>query len=497
MFHVKHRNPLLLILTAGLLWSSCTVGRNPVTGRKRAYGYTWEQERQLGADADKQIMTQFGLYDDPELQAYVEKVAQRVLAESHLRRADAEQRFKDTPFTFRVLDSEVVNAFALPGGFVYVTRGLLTHLENEAQLGVVIAHEIGHVAARHGSKQAAEQQLGQFGLLGGAVLGGAVLGGNAAQNILQLGSQASQLLFLSYSRDDERESDKLGVEYASMAGYDAGQAAAFFDVLDRISAQAGARIPSWQSTHPDPGEREQTIRKLDQLWETRVTGATEVDQDQYLRHIDGVVMGANPRQGFVENNTFYHPELKFQFPVPSGFQVQNEPSQVVLFPQAQDGYQVFSLAQNASASDAASQFASQEGIRVVEQNSTSVNGMTARSVLATAQQQDGSSIAALAYFIEYGGQVYTFLGVTPEANYNKYRDEFRRAATGFRPLTDRSILNVQPTRVNVVPASRTAAFQTFVSSNLPRNTSAQDLAIMNGVELGTTIQKGTLLKLPQ
>ncbi|MDX1740539.1 MAG: M48 family metalloprotease, partial [Rhodothermales bacterium] len=221
--------------------------RNPITGNKRAYGYTWEQEKQIGAEADPQIIAQYGMYSDEELSAYVDRIGQKIVEQSHLRRPDTPPEFAGLEFHFRVLDSPVVNAFALPGGYIYLTRGLLAHLKNEAQLAVVLGHEIGHVAGRHASKRALQTQLGQLGLIGGAIVGQELLG-LPGQDILSAGSSIAQLLFLRYGRDDERESDELGVEYAALAGYKAEEAAGFFVTLRRLGEQSGHSIPSFMST---------------------------------------------------------------------------------------------------------------------------------------------------------------------------------------------------------------------------------------------------------
>ncbi|HET6568441.1 MAG TPA: M48 family metalloprotease [Rhodothermales bacterium] len=494
VFHVERLRAIALLLLITTFASACVVSRSPVTGNKRAYGYTWEQEVQLGKQADQQVMQQFALVDDANLNQYVQGVAQNVLANSRLRQPDTPAKFKNTPFTFRILDSPVVNAFALPGGYVYVTRGLLTHLENEAQLAVVLGHEIGHVAARHASQQALQQQLGQLGVVGGAILGGVVLGPQAAQNILNLGSQAAQLLFLSYSRDAEREADQLGVEDAELTGYEASSAADFFETLKRLDAKQGA-LPTFLSTHPDPGEREQTVRQLDAEWDMKVQANT-LDRAQFLQHLDGVVLGENPREGFVENGTFYHPELRFQFPVPQGFSVINEASLVALVAPNQQAVEIFQIAQGSSAQAAASQFANQQGIQVIENGPTRSSGQPAYYVVAQAQTQDGQTVELIADFIEYGNRVYSFLGYTTPQLFPQYQNAFLQAARGFAPLTDPRILNIQPARVNIVAASRTAPFSTFVPQNLPPGMSAQDLAVLNQVDLGETIQEGTLLKLP-
>ena len=508
MFHVKHYpgglwgpNRLLfgflvLLLVAAVGITGCVVSENPVTGRKRALGYTWQQEVQLGREADPQIIAQYGVYDNQELTNYVTRIGQQVLQESHLRREDTAAEFRNTEFTFRVMDSPVVNAFALPGGYVYVTRGLLAHLENEAQLAMVLGHEVAHVAARHASQRAFEAQASQLGIIAGAVLGQQVLGGSAAENILNMGGQATQLLLLSHSRDDEREADELGVEYAALSHYAAGEGAGFFSALERISAQQAQGLPSFLATHPDPGEREQTIQQLAARWQDRVQ-MEEVDRDTYLNMIDGLVVGENPRQGYVQNSQFYHPDLRFQFPVPQGFQVQNQPTQVAMVAPNQDAVMVFSTAESNSAQQAASELAGQEGIQVIEQGAARSNGNPAYYLLAEAQTQQGGNVRLLYYAIEYQGDVWYFLGYSTPQAFNSYQDVFLRSMRGFNSLSDQRFLNVQPTRLQTTTASRTAPFRSFIPANLPADMTAEELAIMNQVQLDDTIQQGTRIKLPQ
>ena len=484
------------ILALALFVASCSVGRSPVTGKKRAYAWSWEQEVQIGKEADASIIAQYGLYDDPELAAYVDRVAQQVLEESHMRRPDAREEFRNTEFTFRVLDSPIVNAFALPGGYIYVTRGLLAHMENEAQLAMVLGHEVGHVAARHSSQQALKTQFGQIGLIGGAILGEVMWG--AGQQIMQVGGTAAQLLFLRYGRDNERESDKLGVEYAAMTGYKAEEGAAFFGTLKRLSEKAGANIPSFLSTHPDPGEREQRIIQMAGGWAEQGTAMTVVNRDALYEAIDGIVLGNNPRQGFVENNVFYHPDMKFQFPVPSGWKTQNGASQVALFDAEGEQVQaviIFDLVADAeSPADAASKLAGQEGITVRQNRGTRVNGYTAHMVQAQAQAEQ-TTYDLLAYFIAYEGNIFRFLGYTTTAKYRSYERLFSNTMQGFRTLTDNRVLTIQPDRLNIVNASNSGPFQTFVSGSLPRQFEAEDFAILNQTTLSANIAKGTALKL--
>jgi len=490
--------PLLCFVIAATGSGCVSTGTNPISGNTRAYGYSWEEELRIGKEADQQIQQQFGVYDDEEVQEYVDNVSQEVLVESHMRRTDTPEQFRNTEFTFRVLDSPIINAFALPGGYVYVTRGLLAHLNNEAQLAVVQGHEIGHVAGRHASKQAAKQQFMQGLLLGGAVAGQVAFGGQAAENILGLGGTAAQLLSLSYSRDNERESDQLGVEYATLAGYDAAEGADFFTTLKRITQQSGQSIPTWQSTHPDPGAREDRILELASEWRQRVSNPAEArNQEAYYDALEGIVLGENPRQGFTEEGTFYHPDLAFQFPVPTAWQVQNQASQVGIIQPDEQAFIVFRFSDADSPNGAAINFAGQEGITIRERGERTVNGLDARRLVAEAESQQGQTLRILAYFIEYEDQVYQFQGITQASNYDGYRPAFERTMTGFDALRDEERLNVQPTRLDIRSASRTAPFRSFVEeAALPDDMTPEDLAIINQVDLGETIEEGRPLKLP-
>jgi len=484
----------LLVLTPLGLTGCGTQTTNLVTGETERGAYTWQQEVQLGQEADPQIRATFGFYDNDGLQNYVEQLGQEVLQVSAYGEATTPAEIRNTPFSFTVLDSPVPNAMALPGGYIYVTRGLMAHLSNEAQLAVVLGHEIGHVLARHASRQAASAQTGQLGLLGAAVLGGVLGGGEVAQGILDYGGTGVQLLFLKYSRDAEREADLAGVAYAEYAGYEASEAAAFFGALERLSAQGGGGIPPFLSTHPDPGERQQTIPQLAAQYET----GTQVNQAQYLNHIESIVLGDNPRQGFVENSVFYHPDLRFRFDVPRGWNTSNGAAAVQMAEPNGQAVVEFTFASEQSSAEAAGRaFAGQQGFTVTEQGRTNVGAGTAYAVVGTANTQQGE-LGIVAYFIEYDGNVYRFLGLTGAGNLDTYDDQFTQTFRSFDRLTDASILSRQPIRLEVIEASRTAPFRQFLQGRpMPLGMTEENLAIMNNVQLGQTIAAGTMLKLPQ
>lgn len=484
------------ILFATMLLNACvSMQVNPVSGNKRAFGYTWEQEKEIGAQADKEIVAQFGLYENEALTSYVDKLGQELLEVSHLRREGAREQFRNTEFTFRVLNSPVVNAFALPGGYVYVTRGLLAHLNNEAQLAVVLGHEIGHVAARHASQRAAEQQFGQLAIIGGAILGESF--GLDGGSILELSSQTAQLLFLKYGRDDERESDQLGVEYSAMNQYVAAEGASFFTSLKRLSEQQGGGIPTLLSTHPDPGEREKTIPRLAEEWAEKGYEQTILNEEAYLQHIDGLIVGDNPREGFVSEGVFYHPELAFRFGVPEAFSVQNQPTAVILYNEQQNAIIQFGIdSENNSPQASVQSFTSQQGVQTLTQNEISVNGMPGYLEEATAQMQDGTQLQILIGAVSYNNYIYNFLCYTLPDLYDNYGPVFISVIESFNRVTDSNILNIEPAFLELRRAKRTATFQDLLPADLPFGMQPMDVAIINQVNLDDTIQEGAYIKLP-
>lgn len=496
MMRCRRAFAFLVAALSGVLFTTCAVGVDPVTGHREAFGYTWQAEVRLGHEADAEIVWEYGVYGDSSLAAYVTRIGERVLGCSHLRRPEAREEFRTTQFTFRVLDSPVVNAFALPGGYIYVTRGLLAHLDNEAQLAVVIGHEIGHVAGRHASKRALKAKVSQVGLVAGAIVSEEVIGEGAGQAVMDLGSQAAGLLLLKYGRDDERESDRLGVEYAAMAGYRASEAAAFFHSLKRLSEREGGRLPSFLSTHPDPGERESTIIHLAGQWAGRGYDQSLVNQDTLYYHLDGIVLGNNPRDGFTDGIAFYQPDLRLFFPVPPGWNVVNDAQHVAMVSPDRTAQIQFGVVREVtSAREAAARFSSQQGISVVSSGPTTVNGLAAHSLLGEAEQQ-GTKLSLLSYFIDYRQSVYLFVGLTPQTSFEAYRETFLRTMRGFNELRDQGALATMPARVSVLTTDRAGAFQSFLPSRMPTQFAPEEFAILNQVELSRVIERGVRIKVP-
>jgi predicted Zn-dependent protease len=484
----------LALVLSSLLWVGCTMETVPATGEKRFLGYTWQEESAIGKQSSKEIAALFGLYRDPQLERYVTEVGNRVLASSHLRRPGTAEEFRNTPVTFTILDSPVINAMALPGGYVYVTRGMLAYLNNEDQLATVLAHEIGHVAARHAARQAWQQQLGQGLLLGGALIGQGVLG-LPAQNLLNLGGMAAQLLFLRYSRDDELEADQLSVDYSSRAGYDPRQAILFFQTLNRIQEKEGQGMPNFLSTHPNPGDRIERIRELTARQPLEKSG-TPSPPARYLNAIDGLVLGEDPRQGFVEGNVFYHPALRFRFPAPRGFKLINQPAQVVMVENQNRAFLGFAGSGEKSLESAAARFLNQSGLRVIERGPMRSGQLPAFAVVADARTTNGQVVRAMVYFIDYRGSIYQFVGYAAPQAFDAFRGVFLQTMQGFGEIQDPGIVNREPVRLALETVSRRAPFNELLPKSLPAPFKPEEVAVLNQVDLKQAIEPGRVLKIP-
>jgi predicted Zn-dependent protease len=484
----------LALVLSSLLWVGCTMETVPATGEKRFLGYTWQEESAIGKQSSKEIAALFGLYRDPQLERYVTEVGNRVLASSHLRRPGTAEEFRNTPVTFTILDSPVINAMALPGGYVYVTRGMLAYLNNEDQLATVLAHEIGHVAARHAARQAWQQQLGQGLLLGGALIGQGVLG-LPAQNLLNLGGMAAQLLFLRYSRDDELEADQLSVDYSSRAGYDPRQAILFFQTLNRIQEKEGQGMPNFLSTHPNPGDRIERIRELTARQPLEKSG-TPSPPARYLNAIDGLVLGEDPRQGFVEGNVFYHPALRFRFPAPRGFKLINQPAQVVMVENQNRAFLGFAGSGEKSLESAAARFLNQSGLRVIERGPMRSGQLPAFAVVADARTANGQVVRAMVYFIDYRGSIYQFVGYAAPQAFDAFRGVFLQTMQGFGEIQDPGIVNREPVRLALETVSRRAPFNDLLPKSLPAPFKPEEVAVLNQVDLKQAIEPGRVLKIP-
>jgi predicted Zn-dependent protease len=467
-----------------LAMTSCSI--NPVSGKKEFVLMSEQQEIALGAESDPQIIAEFGLYDNQVFQDFINARGKEIAAISHR---------SNIKYQFRVLDSPVVNAFAIPGGYVYFTRGIMAYFNNEAQFEGVLGHEIGHIAARHSAEQYTTQAMGQIFLMGGIILSKEIRAfANEAQT-------AMGLLLLKYSRNHESQADELGVEYSTKVGYDALQMAEFFKTLKSLSEESGQEIPTFLSTHPDPADRYKRVGELAKEWQAKVPLTNfQVNEDAYLAMIDGVIYGEDPRQGYVEKGVFYHPELKFQFPYTEAWTLTNSPAQVQMAPSNGKALIVFTLADGATLQEAASKTSSDLKLTVISSQQVTVNGLQGIVVLSEQVTQDASSgqeskIQVKSMYIRYGNANYVFHGVSTPTDFQSYVADFDKSMYGFKALTDPGKINVVPERIKIVQVKQSGSLaDVFSSFGIPASRH-RELAVVNGLEPNANLTAGQKIKI--
>ncbi len=470
-----------LVVFLGFLILSCS--RNPVTGKRDFMLMTEGQEISLGKESDPSIVASFGLYNDPTIQKFINEKGNEMAKISHRPHLNYE---------FKVLDSPVVNAFAVPGGYVYFTRGILAHFNNEAEFSGVLGHEIGHITARHSAKQYSKQMISQVLFVGGLIV---------SEKFRQFAGAAQQgmgLLFLKFGRDHESESDKLGVEYSSEVGYDAHEMAHFFNTLSRLQSDSGSSIPDFLSTHPNPVDRNRKVGEMATATQKQFPNKSyKVNRDKYLNMIDGLIYGEDPKQGYVENNVFYHPELKFQFPVPTQWQLANSPSQVQIAPKDGKAAVVMMLSQEKTPRAAGQKFITDNKLVLIEQNSVNVNGLPAYVTMAdyNPTQQGETPLRILSYFIQYNNLVYQFNCMAAKTDFNSYYREMQSVPKNFAKLTDQSKINKKPERIKIVTANKNATISQLLKDNGMSTAQQKTLLVLNGMNTNDQVKKGTLFKI--
>lgn len=471
--------PRRWMAAATLVVALAGCARNPVTGQRELSLVSEADEINMGRQAAQQVEQTIGFVQKAELQNYVQRIGAELAARTER---------PNLPWTFRVVDDPTPNAFALPGGFIFVTRGMMTLMKSEAELATVLGHEIGHVTARHSVQQMSRQQLAQLGLVLGAIIAP-----NTVGQLGNLAGQGLQLLFLKYGRDDERQADELGFRYSLADGYDVREMTDVFKALAREQQLAKqSPLPQFLSTHPYPEERikavQQRIAQLD-----RPLDGLKVDEPQYLQEVNGLVYGDNPRNGFFQGSTFMHPDLRFRVSFPSGWKAQNTAQAVIAVSPQQDAAIQLTLAQGNSPDEAARQFLSQQGVQAGQAARESVNGNPA--VLSYFQAQtDQGVIAGLVTFVSYGGHTYQLLSYAPQQRFSAYDGVFRSVAGSFAALTDPRALNVQPNRQVVVRIPQAMTLAEF-NQRYPSVVPLTELAIINQVDdASSTLPAGSLVK---
>jgi predicted Zn-dependent protease len=481
----------------------CTEVRNPATGELQYTSLTPEDEKKLGREEHPKAVAEFGgSYQDAALSAYVEKVGNRVKNASEL----AQQ-----PFSFTVLDSDVVNAFALPGGYIHVTRGLLALTNNEAELAGVLGHEIGHVTARHTAQRYDRAQAGQLGataaqlagvLLGGYLGGsqGAQLGGQAAGQVGSLGAQA---YVQGYSREQEFQADQLGIRYLGAAGYDPGAMATFLAALqaeDAYQQRTAGRdseespLGDWFRDHPRTPER---VARAVEATSAEAPGAHETGRPALLAAIDGMLYGEDPAQGVIRGRSFQHPQLRISFEAPPGFKLQNSPRQVA----GADGkgrYMVFDMAEGAGGDLLGylqGSWISKQ--RLQDLQSVDLGGREAAVGFGRVALGGRPAQAMFAAVRGEGSSVYRFIYADTGGFDRSDLADFEQSLRSFRTLSPIEVADLKPMRLRVVPVGPGDTVDSFVRRmQVPSSADPRALfVLLNGLDRGRELRPGDQVKI--
>jgi predicted Zn-dependent protease len=473
-------------ITAGIMLALAVPGGSAVAQTVRSISAS---DKAQGAKAHPELLQQFGgAYRGPQA-AYVERVGKRIALQSGLSNSE-----KD--FTVTLLDSPVNNAFAIPGGYVYVTRQLLALMNDEAELASVLGHEIGHVAARHSNKRNTTSTLGSILAAGVGVLTG-------SSELGQIAGYGAQLYTLRFSREQEYAADDLGIRYLRGAGYDPYAAA---DMLAKLNAMAtvDARVagkdanamPSWASTHPNTTDRVARARQRAQA-AGAAPGRGTRNREAFLAAIDGMIYDDNPSQGVVDGQSFKHPDLKLGFTAPQGYVIANSPSVVaVTGAGGQAQFQGGKIGAEGLRGYVDSVFQGLGGGKVRvnygDIRTTTVNGIDAAYAMTRASTQSGPVDVTVFAYQFAPGTAYQFVTITPQGS----------GLGAFVPLIDSmhrlnasEASNVRAKRIQVVTVKAGDTIETLANRMAYSNYRMERFLALNGLAADARLRAGDKVKL--
>jgi predicted Zn-dependent protease len=449
------------------------------------------KDKQQGAQAHPQLLEEFGGAMTGTQADYVRGVGQNIAVQSGLSNARGD-------FTVTLLNSSVDNAFAIPGGYIYVTRQLVSLMNNEAELAGVLGHEVGHVAARHAARrQSAATKNTIIGVLG-TVLSGVLLGNSQAGQILQKGfMQGSQLLTLKFSRSQETEADNLGIAYLNKAGYDPRamstvlQSLASQNALDAKLLGANNTVPEWASTHPDPASR---VRAA--LVKAGTTAKGLTNRDTFLSRINGLTYGDDPKQGIVEGRKFTHPEIRMYFEAPGGFFLINGTRAVSIGGQSGKGQ--FSSGPFNGDLDAYVRAAfaglgeqNQPEIAPASTQRTTVNGIVAAYGTARVNS-NGSPVDVTVFAYQWSAsQAYHFVTITQAGSAATFDSMYK----SMRRLSDAEAAAIKPRKLAVVTTKASDTVQSLAQRMAYTDAQLERFLVLNGLTSTSRISAGQKVKI--
>jgi predicted Zn-dependent protease len=467
---MKKISGLLAIMAASLLLAACST--NPVTGESDFVLMSESQEISLGRQYSAQIMEEMPAYEHAALNKLVQRVGQNLAAKSHR---------PGLVYRFTIVDSATVNAFALPGGYIYITRGMLAYLNSEAELAAVLGHEIGHVTARHSVRQhSASTATGLLGAVISATTG--------VQGIDTLTNMASTAFVRGYGREHELEADRLGAQYLASSGYDPE---AMLEVVGVLKNQEAFEVATARregreanvyhglfSTHPDNDARFQEVVAAAKRHKTGTS--TRVGRDSYLRALDGLTFGDSAKEGVVRGNNFYHAPLNFSVSFPAGWRIDNQSDRIIATSRSNDGLVQMSLSDR-NGHDTPRQFMTQglklKGIR--DGKAFSANGLQGYTARANSNTPWG--LRTVRYAIVYrGNSVYVFAGAAKQTNNSrKYDADILKTASSLHPLTRAEKKLAREKKLKIIRAPAGTRYATLARKSALSNYPEEQLRLLN------------------
>ncbi|MDH5488709.1 MAG: M48 family metalloprotease [Rhodospirillaceae bacterium] len=486
--------PLLVAAMLGI--AGCSA--NPATGEQSFTAFmSPEREKEVGREEHPKILKAFGgVYDDHEIGAYVANLGARLSQHSEM---------PELVWTFSVLNDSKINAFALPGGYVYITRGLLSLASNEAEVAGVLSHEIGHVTARHSAQRYSTTVATSIGLQVLGALGSAAGIPSAAGNVAAVGAQAA---LQSYSRDQELQSDMLGVRYMTRAGYDPDAMTSFFTKLRAhqrieglmVGKPDAAEQSNIMATHPRTAERiEQAIKLASEAQNGTPDGRKRLNGDEYLAKIDGMIFGDDIEQGIIRGNSFIHPVMKIRYDVPDGFRLFNSPVNVVAKKNDEavivfDGANPEDVKKATSLKNYVTNYWA-TGLSIRDLENININGMSAVTGTSVLNSKNGRRDIRVVAIQDPDGPVYRLLFITDPIKTAELNLPLRNATYSFRKLTETEAKSVKPYRIklykiraNDTPASLSAMLEVSEFKD-------EWMEVLNAIKPDSVLAPGTTIKL--
>ena len=463
----------IVVLGLGLFIGLYSCATNPVTQKEQFVLMSEEQELAIGKKMDPQIIKEYGLYDDLELQNYVDEVGQKIA-----QKGDRPELF----YHFKVLNDPIINAFALPGGYIYITRGILALLNSEAELAGVLGHEVGHVTARHAVRQYTQAQSYQIMTTVASIF----VPEFRSRELQQLADIAATGIIRGYGREMEMESDRLGIKHSYEAGYNPEAVPDFLSILKLASKEKDQKgvFHGLFSTHPDTVKRINVAKKrVNDLLAKKNTKGLNVNAEQYLNQITGMIYGSDPKEGVINGRVFQHPAMRFEVTYPEGWKIYNTKSAVVSKDKEKDEKYVSqlmmeTLGKRTTAKSYAEKFFKRNRIKPLSGKNVKINGLDAY-VTTFKDTQRKAPMMVLAAFILWEDKMFFLSGFSKINDFSTGEKFFSQISHSFRGLSRKEVSSIKPERIKIYTSQKGDTIKSIAKKY---EKDPQTIALLNGHE---------------